>query len=421
MDIIVHNFGVLGVMLILLCLSAFFSGTETAFFSINRHQLLKLEQDPKFSSKTILRLMNNPSGMLISVLFGNLTVNILFFCLSTIINTQVGALYGAFAQVVFGLIVLGVLIVCGEIMPKAVGIKFSIFISQITCYPLLFWLHISYPFRKVISYVVHRLVPQKDNTLSNITEGELKFLLGVSEKKGAINGNTSEMIEDIITLASLRAKHIMIPRVDIIQCAENSSVREAIKLARRKKVYLMPVYREIQSELTGYLDIKRLCLNDIKNSDIAKEYLLETIYVPETKNAADLLSEMQSMSLKVVFVVDEYGDIAGMITKDRILNEITGDIEMTGNISGGQLVQNLDNNTYRLQAVLSFNEWQELFANTLTMIDNFNVASIGGFVISLLGRNPKEGDIVNFRNLSFEVEKVEKNRIKTLILRINEK
>jgi putative hemolysin len=418
MNIIAQNIGIMAVMFLLLCCSAFFSGTETALFSLSRYQLLELEQEDRKSSKIILTLMHDSSNTLVSILLGNLTVNILFFCLSTIIAELIGSLYGTFLQVVFGIIVLGIIIICGEILPKALGLKFSLFIARASCYPIFIWLRISTPIRKVVSFIVSLIVPQKCKSLSNVSEAELKFLLEVSEKKGAINETTSDMIEDIISMSTLRAKHIMIPRIDIIQCAERTTLDGAIKKAKRNDIFLLPVFRNTKGEINGYLDIKKLCLSNINRTAKVKDLMNEIEFVPETKNVAELLNEMLNKELKIIFVVDEYGDITGMITREKILKEITGEIGIEQEASGIPLVKKLNNNEYRIQGTLSFNDWRELFAEDLSFIKEFNVASVGGFVVSLLGRNPKIGDVVNFKNLSFEVEKVVKNRIITLILRI---
>lgn len=418
MELLVNNIGVILLMLVLLFLSAFFSGTETAFFSIDRHRLLEIEGESKISSKIITNLMSSPSSFLVSVLLGNLTVNIFFFCLSTAVNNQIGKYYGTVPQVVFGFIVLGVLIICGEIMPKAIGLKYSLPISRLSCYIIAVWIKISAPLGKLIMFLVQILLPNKEKNISNITKSELKFLLNMSEKKGTINNSTSDMIEDIIALDSLKARHVMIPRVDIRQYSSTSKVRDAIEYAKVRKIYNLPIYEQKKGELIGYVDIRKLCLIDLDVSDEVSKHVIPAVYYPETKIVSDLLAEMQDLNYKIVFIVDEYGDIAGMISRERILSEVIQNVEYSKTLTGRPLIEKLNKNSYRIQAKLSFYEWREMFANTISDVESFNVASIGGFVVLLLGRNPKKGDSVIFKNLSFIVEDVEKNRIRSLILEI---
>ena len=418
MNLISQNIFLIFFLTALLCCSAFFSGTETAMFSLTRIQLFELQKEERISSRLVFGLLENPSDLLVSVLFGNLTVNILFFCLSTLLTVQIGKFYGTIVQFFFGILSLFLVIIFGEIVPKAAGLKFSLQISRISCYVIFVWIKISKPFRKVIAYVVAKIFPIKDNPISNIDEKELKLLLDVSEEKGALDSNTSDMIEDIIAMVSLKAKHIMIPRVDFNQCSATTSVETAILKAKRNNLFLLPVYKDFKGEIIGFLDIKKICLSNYRRTDKVAKYLEEAEFTPETKNVAELLNEMQDKKHKVVFVVDEYGDIAGMITKEKLLMEITGELSIERETSGVSLIQKIDDNKYRVQAAMPIHELDELFSDSFNLLNTYNVSSVGGFVVSCLGHNPKEGESIEVRNLTFEVEKVKRNRIISLFINL---
>lgn len=417
MEILSDNFVSLITMAVLLLISAMFSGAETAMFSLSKYKLAKLEEEKCSSAKIIISLLKNPSNLLGSILLGNMTVNIFFFCISTIINFHIGKDYGTWYLIPFWIVTLLSLIIFGDIIPKVYGIKYPVSLSKLTCYPIATWQYISRPVRALVNIIVNKLGP-KHKKKSHINTNELKMLLRLSQKDGHINEYTSEMIEDIIKLSSLQVKHIMIPRSDCIQCSNNDTIDDAIKLAKFHNLFLLPVYEGKKDELIGFVDIKKICFAE-NLQDKIQNYIIPAKFIPETKNVGSLLIEMFKGEPKMLFIVDEYGDITGTITIDKILKEVVGEIEHTKAESNVPLVEKLSENTYRLQANLSFTEWQNLFGNTLETTELFNVHSIGGFITYLLGKIPKEGESVTFKNLTFTVESVVKNRIRTIILKLN--
>ena len=418
MAIIITHFFVFFSMLIFLCLSAFFSGTETAFFSLTSYQLSELQHDNRQSSKLIVFLRNNPSRLLVSVLLGNMTVNILFFCIGAVFVAQIGNYSrGHIWQMIVSAIILLAVIIFGEILPKALGIKKPLIIARLACYPLSAWEFLSTPIRILVMFISSKLEPKVDSSHSQVKPEELTMLVDISKQAGAVNHKTGEMIEDIISLSNLKVKNIMTPRVDVVLCSINKSVKEAIDLAKKYKIFYLPIFAKNKDDVVGFVDTMELYRVEDKNVPVSK-YTKTAKFVPETKNAAQLLNEIIINEEKVIFVVDEFGGLAGKITIDDILEEIVGEMHQIPGVSAEGQAEKVAENIFRIDASIPVNDWEDIFHVPLKIPKNCTVSSIGGLFVFLLGKLPKQGDTVTYNGLIFTVKKMKNKRIKTLELRI---
>ena len=418
MQIIIEHYTILINMFIFLFMSAFFSGAETALFSLTQYQLAELNDEKSKVSETILILLKTPSKLLTSILLGNMTVNILFFCFSTVLLSELDEyVHNDLGRVCFAVVVLLIIIIFGEILPKAMAIKNPITFSRLICYPTYLWQYISTPIRIIVMSISSKLEPRKKTKGSQIKTEELKMLLNISKKEGVVNQKSVDMIEDIISLSSLKVKYIMTPRVDVIQCHENETLKKAVSLARTHKVYYLPVFHKTEDNPIGLVRIKDLCLSNNLNG-LVKDHIIKPKFVPETITASRLLSKMIKENFKVALVVDEYGGLAGKITIDTILSEVVGELQHNTNLVNSNPIEMIGNQTYRVFARMSINDWEEFFDCKITKKDIINITSIGGFITSLLGRLPKTGDTIIYHNLHFKVESMKNMRIKSLILTI---
>ncbi|MCP4179555.1 MAG: DUF21 domain-containing protein [bacterium] len=420
MTIIYNHFFALINLLILIILSAFFSGTETAYFSLTKHQLSKINTSKTPISKIIITLHKTPSKLLVSILFGNLTVNILYFCLSTVIIMEIGKTYGHLIQITFAIITLIIIILFGEILPKAIGLNYPVTYAKFSGYPIFIWLKISTPFRFIITKVTDNLFPTKKTQISkDITVDELKMLISLSEDEGQIEPQTSDIIEDIITLSNLRIKNIMIPRVDMVQADIANSIDTLIDLAVSNNIYDISIYEKDKDTPIGFLNIKDLYFNTDQKI-ISRTNIPTTKFVPETKLAGELLSEMLSENIKSIYVVDEYGGLAGYVTTNLILKELIGSFYYNFETSNSQKVEKLSEFSYRVQGSFPLIAWKDFFNNTIDPSVSLNATSVGGLITFTLGKIPKAEDSIKINNIKFSVEKMNSNRVETAILTINE-
>jgi putative hemolysin len=418
MTIIYNHYFTLINLLILIILSAFFSGTETAFFSLTNHQLSKIRINKSPISKIIISLHETPSKLLVAVLFGNLTVNILYFCLSTVLIMEIGKTYGHLIQIILGLITLAVVVLFGEILPKSLGLNYPITYAKFSGYPIFIWIKISTPFRFIITKTTEKIFPAKKAQVSkNITVDELKMLISLSEEEGQIESQTSDIIEDIITLSNLRIKNIMIPRVDMIQSDIKNSIKSLIDLAVKNSIYDISIYEKNKDFPIGFVNIKDLYF-DSEQKFINEKNISATKFVPETKLAGELLSEMLVEHVKAVYVVDEYGGLAGYVTTNLILKELIGSFYYNSETSNSSGIEKLSESSYRVQGSFPLIAWKDFFNDVIDPSVSLNTASIGGLITFTLGKIPKSKDSITINNIKFSVEKMNGNRVESAVITI---
>ncbi len=414
MEILFRHYIAIYDMIILLCLSAFFSSSETAFFSIPRQTVDELKKSSSRSSVLILELIKAPSKLLVSVLLGNLTVNILFFCISAVIAADISKTYGEFYQAIMGIIILLLVIIFGEILPKSIGLRFPLRIARVVCIPILLWQFISTPFRIFFTFIADRFKSANGNkTSSYINEDELKMLLDISEDEGKINSHAGEMIDDIIGLSSITVKHLMTPRVDVFQYSIETTIKDAISMSQKRKLYFIPVFEGNEDNTIGTIDIRKIYFEG-SHGDTLAHSLTEPVFVPETKHAGKLMEEMLDSKQNMVIVVDEYGGMSGIVTLDDLFKEVLGKTHRPG----VPLVTWLKRNVYRVNASLPIDNWEDFFSGSLLEFDSSDITTIGGLVMYLFGELPKKGDTISFKNLRFTIEKMGKLRIASIILTI---
>ncbi|OGV47917.1 MAG: hypothetical protein A2017_02400 [Lentisphaerae bacterium GWF2_44_16] len=419
--ILEHSFAIQN-MIILLCFSAFFSCSETAFFSLSRHTIEDLRKNSRKTSKAIIYLLDRPSQLLITILFGNMTVNILFFCTSAVVAEHIGKVYGGVYQFAAGIVTLVTVIIFGEILPKAIGVSHPLLLAHITSFPLLVWQYAATPFRIVLFFITEKVEPKSKEKEKEISTNELKMLLKMSQEEGKLNTHAGEIIEDIMELTSLKVKHIMVPRTELLMYSADRNVSDAVSFACKHKFYYILIYKNTEENLIGMADAKELCVLPDKSGKI-EAYIKEPKYVPETKKANELLDEMIKEHMPLVITVDEFGGISGIVTVKDILEKIVGNMDGEFTEPDELPVEQLTEQIYKVKGTLSTDSWKDFFIDPVSEDNDISIlqfSTVGGFVTHLLGRMPKEGDTVSFRNLTFTVDEMAERRIDTIILRIND-
>ena len=414
MDILSDHFLSLAVMGLLLCCSAFFSGTETALFSLGREQVKTLRARGHRVEKMLALLTENPSGLLIAILFGNLVVNILFFCMSAVMALEIGTRHGDWWQAVAGFVVLLLVILVGEILPKAIGISFPCRVVRLNSIPLLGWFHFMGPVRRVLEVITKRMEPasQHDNRLD---ADELKMLIDATQHDPTFGKQEKAIVEDIVNLPEIRVRELMVPRVKQLFRRADALAGEALAEAAGQEVELIPIYEEEEDQIVGVVDVRDLFVNNDPGRSLSS-FANPVAFVPETKRADEMLREFLTEDFRMVCVVDEYGGLAGTVVLEDLLEEVVGEFDAME----APLVEQLGESTYRLQGHLGIREWRSLFVGFLPdeALRDLALDTLSGLVVSLLKRMPSPGDIAQLGNLRFTVEQVRSNRIESVILEL---
>ena len=402
-----HILTLSGNLFLLLC-SAFFSGAETALFSLNRDQVHRLSDSTHHAAKLAVRLLWKPDELLVAILLGNMIVNVLFFCSGAVVARQFGSQFGAWAEVAAGAGMLALIILCGEVFPKALGVSHPERIALLTSETMTLWCKISHPINQLTLKLNNLLSPA--HTEKQLSHDELKMLLAISSESQTIPGDEKVLLEEIVHLAETRVSEIMTPRVDVLLAELDSPYQDLIRKAAEKEITSIPIYREDEDQIVGTVQTRNLFLSEKP----IRACLEPVVFIPETKKADALLNEFIQKNLRIAVAVDEYGGLAGIVTIENLLSEASEDFE---DERTSEVVE-VTANTFRLNGRMPIREWRSLFLGFIDEdeFDNLAFDTLGGLVVSLLGRMPVAGDVAELKNLRFTVEDVHARQIQTVLL-----
>lgn len=397
-------------MLVLLAGSAFFSGSETAFINLSPRQIRLLKKSEHKLQKLVVSLLGKRRMLLNCFLLGNMTVNVLFFAVSSTLIIRLkdyGGLPAVFAVV---LSFAGVLLL-GEILPKSLAYANSRNFCLAAALPAYLCLQIFGPvewvFKVFILEPTLRLFLGPARHPKEITIGEFKSLIETTRRQGLITADENRLFTEVIELGFLKVRHVMRPRVDMIACDVTESSDAAREKMAKNHLTKIPVYVRSIDNIIGLVHLRQILLRgEVKLDKIVQE----VNFVPEQKTVESLLEFFRRSKTDVAIVVDEYGGIAGSVRLEDIAEELLGQIEPTGQ---NELFEQTGPFEYRLSGNVAIHDWADVLGIDLTQT---RMVTIGGLVTALLGRIPKPGDSTSMKNLKFTVERVKHHRIETLVL-----
>ena len=410
---IANNILELGLLTFLLACSAFFSGSETALFSLKREQIRALENKPTRAGDCILVLLRDPRLLLATVLLGNMVVNILFYSVSFQM-LQGATKLSPWAAGALGVASLALVIVFGEVGPKGLAIAHPEGFARVIAIPLILVQKVLRPFAllcvrllRAMTGWVRRFAPQEPY----IHADELKMLVEMAERQQVLDAPTRSMIQDVVDIGQTRVKQIMVPRVDMAVFPIASGRERFLRLFREKPHKRYLCYAGSPDDIESVLFTRDVLL--APHADL-RELLRPAAFVPETKTVESLLHLFRLQGMDFAVVVDEYGGTAGMVTIEDVIEEIFGEIADESDTVGTEVRESPDG-SYLLEGDLSLATWREVFGHDLP---SANVDTVGGIVTALLGHMPKVGDTVTFQNIEFRVESMRGRRVESVRLRL---
>ena len=419
----------LGILLVLVFLSAFFSSAETAFSTANQIRLKNLAEEGNRKAQTACKILSNYSRMISTVLIGNNIVNISASSLATVLTTNmVNRLIGDWAVSTAIGISTGVLTVIvllfGEIIPKTwaklnnekITLAYAPIINGLCIIftPLVFIIDI------LSSGILRVLRIDPNKKVIGITESELLSYVDVSHQEGVIESEEKEIIYNLFDFSDALAKDIMIPRVDIVEVDANSSYEEVVAAFQQNMYTRIPVYENTPDNIIGLLNIKDfLFVKDSSNFNL-RDIMREVYYTYEYKKIPDLLNEMREKTAAVTIVLNEYGAAEGMITMEDLLEEIVGEIRDEFDEDEKTMLQNVGENQYLIEGSMKLADINDRLETDLSC-ENYD--SIGGIIIEHLDdRLPNEGEEVTLEDgTTLTVKEFENNRIQSVLLVLPEK
>jgi len=397
-------------------LSGFFSGSEIALSSLDKLTLKRLIKEKPKKGRQVESLLMKPSRWLITILIGNNFVNIAAASLATLLVAErVGGTPGKIVGIATGVMTF-IILVFGEIIPKRYCQQRAETISLKVVTPILVLSTVLSPIVKALTFftqIILKTAGSKKFARDHlITEKEIHTLIDIGQEEGALDKQEEELVHSALEFDETQAKEIIIPRTNMVCIDEEANLSELIDLIKRVGYSRIPVYQEKVDNITGIAYAKDLLrfTSELDKGIKVKEIMHSPIFVPYTTHLGEVFHKLQREKTHLAIVVDEYGGVAGMLTLEDLLEEIVGEIEDEYD-RGEEKIVVLRDGSALIKAETDIDEINEKLGTHLPEeTDAFE--SIGGLIFDLLGRIPKEGEVVQYENLRIAVVEANERRIK---------
>jgi len=397
---------------LLLC-SAFFSGSETALFSLSRLDLQRLRKERNPHSETLHALLDQPRRLIISILSGNELVNI------AAAANMTGILVVLYSDDKAGwvnlFVMVPLLLLFGEVTPKTIAVSDPVRIStRIVATPMNLWVRFISPLRWAIRGIADRvttMIVGEEKERENILQiDEFRSLVEEVSREGELNATERALIYNLLEAGDTEVVEIMTPRTRTEFLSVDMTVPEMIEQFKLYKHPRVPVFRVHRDNLVGFVhaeDVLRLILNNEDLSAMSVEDLMHPpVVAPLTKKVDEMFDFFQANNARAAVVLNEFGGVEGFVTMRDVLNFIFE--ETSGSMQGQEHYQERDENVYEVPGQMKLTDFNNL---TNFGIEDPRMTTIGGVAFRLLDRLPKVGDEVNMEGLVMRVLEMDAHRI----------
>jgi putative hemolysin len=404
----------------LILLNAYFVAAEYALVTARKTRIQELAQQGDRRARAVLRIVSDPPRFIAAMQLGVTGASLAIGALGEQALAKVFDPF--FASVVaFSLaflIITFLHVVVGELVPKGVALGYSERTALAVSAPVRGFFVVFKPLIWVLQRsseaILRALGLQPPGGEVDVySEAELKMLLSRSTEEGELEQQEQEMLYKVFDFADKEVSAVMVPRPEVVALSVELPPEEALSAVIESPYTRYPVYRGTLDSVVGILHVRDLfsALVDRGISGVQLEHLLRPAYiVPETKDLAALLAEFRKANQHMAIVVDEYGDLEGIVTLEDLLEEIVGEIEDEFDLPD-ESIEQLEDGRMRIHGTFPIDDFNEQFQRSLPIEDYH---TIGGFVFGMLGRAPEPGDEVSHDGVRFTVLEVEGSRIEML-------
>ncbi len=405
-------------LLIFLSLSVFFSSAETAFIGMQKIKLKHMETSGVADAVRASKIMESPERFLSTVLTGNNIANSVVAILGTVlIVTLLGEPVGTVAAVV---IITLVTLIFAEVIPKSYAANHAEHLALLYVHPIEIASRLFTPIVKLLMWITSRFNGGKMTSATSalLTEDELRTAISLGEKEGVVDEIEAEMLHKIFKFGDCQVKEVMTPRTEVVWLEHNITLADFLSQFSQTTYSRFPIYQENTDNIVGVLSIKDMLLAIAKGS-LTSESKLEDLFrsplfVPETKPVGQLFGEMQVSGDQIAIVVDEFGGTAGLVTLEQLLEVIVGEI-------GDELAratkdfETIDEHTFQVDGSMRIEEINEELGLELPAGDG-DYETIAGFVLSLTGYIPAEGEQIRYGNLKLVIMEMRDRKIEKILV-----
>lgn len=401
------------VMVVLLFGSAFFSGSETALFGLTAGERLELRRLPGTGSRSVIALLERPRLLLIMLLLGNMSMNVLYFVISSVLMMH--DLFGWFGDIIFALGVLLGIVLLSELLPKYIASAHRIRFAR-TVGPALYGFRQGLlPLWKLIDICIvtplNRLTAPATEP-PGLSSEELQALVELSGREGLLDSGEQLLLQDVLRLGHTLVRRVMTPRTRMHSLDVDAGLDDVRELVRDTRQARLPVHEGTRDEIVGILHVKSFLQQAVHDAPSVRNTMVEPVYMPEVTTLDKALDHFRNTSTQMAIVVDEYGGTAGVITLEDIIEELVGELGPTS-VEDIEPPRSVGPDQWSVDGNLSTAPWRSILAPTL---GSRIPATVAGLVTRLLQRTAEVGDVVQISNLRLEVHHVEQDRVTRVLL-----
>jgi len=407
------------IIFVLLILSAFFSGSETAFFSISSIALQKLKNNKDKSSRLVVKLLSTPNTLLITILLGNMLVNILASAIASGIAISIFEKKG-FSDYIGSSVAIVVmtlmLLFFGEITPKLITVQRPIRFAKFASFFIFFFFYLFYPiskiFQKFSDLFTNNMASLDANSLDN---KDLESAIKIGHKEGIIDEDEKEMFENVFESMSKESQEIMLPKNKMFAVDITMKINKVVEQIITSKYKLIPVYKKNYDNIVGVIKKKELLpvAFNLKRIKSIKNFIHPVLFVPENRKIMDILKDLQKEKLEFVIVVDEYGNVIGFITLDELIEEIVGEYKDEYD-RRDLFIRRVGKDKFLIKGDMKIDEFNEIFDADFTSEE---ANTINGLLIEEFKKIPEKGEKIILSDFVFTVSRSSDSAIETITVK----
>ena len=420
---------------ILILVNAFFAATEIAVLSLNATQLEKKAEKGEKTAKRLLKLTQEPSGFLSTIQIGITLAGFLgsAFADDNFSGYLVDWIYNdigftalslttldTLAVIVITLILSYFTLIFGELVPKRIAMQKPYEVSKLSCGVVLAVAKVVKPVVKFLSMstnailrILHLKTEAEEDT---ITEEEILMMIELGEKRGVLDEDESEWLQNIFDFDDTCIREIMTHSVDVISIALDASDDEIINIIKKTGISRYPVYDHDDENIIGILHVRDYLLNLQTKEKSFKDILTPAYFIPDSMTADDLFEDMQTKNIHFAIAIDEFGEMSGIITLEDLVEEIVGNIYDEHDAYEQPSIQTINDHQWKVSGNVNIEDLSKELDTEIPVDEDYD--TIGGYIYSHLRSIPKDGTTKTIKadNLTFQITKIQNRRIKEVII-----
>lgn len=416
-------------LVVLVALSAFFSSAETALTTVNIHRMRALAEDGNKRAERVLKLKEDSQKLLSTILIGNNIVNLSASSMATTftIDLLTKAGFSNAASIGSGVstgVMTFLVLVFGEISPKTAATmhaeKLSLLYVDVIRLLATLFTPIAFIIEGFSGGFLKLLGIDRNQAATAMTERELRTIVDVSHEDGVLENEEHEFINNVIDFGDALVKDVMMPKVDIAFGAVENTYEELADIFLEEQYSRLPIYEESKDNVVGILYLKDLYFYRVRYKEEpfdVRKVMREPFFTFEHQRISVLMQEMRRQEVSFAVVLDEYGETAGLITLEDILEEIVGDMRDEYDADERDSIVWIGNGQYEVEGSVKLDDLNDVLG---TQLESEDYNSVGGYIIELLDDIPEVGEVAVKDGISYEVLSLDKNRVDKVLIRMEQ-